>query len=526
MTFAFDRVMRRETPAFGWERELPSTEALLALGGDARIVPAGAQGRNRYGRRTAPEDGVAAFGSCTASTVSRAGFAEAERRREALLFQLDAEPPEAVYTREADRLRGEIGALFAPGSDAEVVLTASGTDLHLLVSQLLAAEAGATPLVLMGEAAETGSGVPAALAGRRFGAGAPFPRAVAVGADEHGMVPGGAPCEIVHIPSRDTPAAVEAAIESLSEAALRAGRRMLIVLADVSKSGRITPGLGAALALKRRHPDEVELLVDACQGRLAPSTVSAYLGCGALVAVTGSKFLGGPAFSAALLVPPAAAARLRGRSLPEGLSGHSARADWPAGWAAGATLRAGANFGLLLRWSAAIEELRAFRALTEDEVAGFLAGFAMVVGAALDQQSNLELLPQGLLQRPGLGAPPSWDRVPSIFTFALRHDEARGGALFDPAEAALAHKLLQTGLSGFSPVPAADLRVELGQPVTLGRPDGTPAAGLRLCASAPLIVEALAGGLGARRRVMDRARAAVAMTAAAVHFVSESGSAS
>jgi hypothetical protein len=95
----------------------------------------------------------------------------------------------------------------------------------------------------------------------------------------------------------------------LATHALAQGRRVLLVLADVSKTGLIAPSLACVTALQRRWPDALDILVDACQFRLAPATLRAYLIHNFMIALTGSKFLTGPTFSGALLIP-AAPARL------------------------------------------------------------------------------------------------------------------------------------------------------------------------------------------------------------------------
>ena len=79
------------------------------------------------------------------------------------------------------------------------------------------------------------------------------------------------------------------------------------------------------------------------------------------------------------------------------------------------------------------------------------------------------------------------------------------------------HRLLRTNLTsdwpgaeGFGP--ASHMRLELGQPVTFGRPGGERAAALRLCVSAPMIVEALESE-ACTQAVLDRARCALAKAA-------------
>ena len=280
------------------EADLPGTAELLCLGGDARIHLEGEDGANRYGCGPRPDDALVAFGSSTASTISPEAFAEADRLRDRLARALDRETPESVYAAETDRVRVELLRLLGlDGQGVDVVLSPSGTDLHLFAGQLIAAGAG-RPLALIPEETETGSGVPAALAGQSLAGPTPLE-------PNSGRRGGFAPIDVQAVSSRSAdgrprpPAEVDAEVAALAEAAAAGGRPVLLVLIDVSKTGLMSPSPACAKALAERFPGQVTVLVDACQLRLSGPTLGAYLDRGALVAVTGSKFLTGPAFSAA-----------------------------------------------------------------------------------------------------------------------------------------------------------------------------------------------------------------------------------
>ena len=96
---------------------------------------------------------------------------------------------------------------------------------------------------------------------------------------------------------------VDAEVSVKVDAAVSSGGRVLLVMVDQSKTGLIAPSSACVAGLHRRHGGCVEVLVDACQLRLAPTALRDYLRQGFMVAVTGSKFLTGPSFSAALLLP-------------------------------------------------------------------------------------------------------------------------------------------------------------------------------------------------------------------------------
>jgi hypothetical protein len=333
--------------------DLPTTSELLTHGGDGRIA-CGSRGSNRYGCSAFPEPDLLAFGSCTASTISPAGFKAADALRRRLRDAASFEPAPVTYDRELGRLRRELGALCGLESvrGLEIIFAASGTDLHLFASQLMVDSCAPAPLIIRVEAAETGRGVPDALAGHHFSDSSALGDSVV----PNSPLDCGRSVEILEVKCRSTDGTLRAAatvdqeVEAATRKAVEAGRRVLITLVDVSKTGLLAPSPACASALRQRFPDRVEVFVDACQFRLAPSTLKAYLDHDFLVAVTGSKFLTGPTFCGALFVPQKSARRLKTRTFPHALRSYSTRADWPRDWAARTSLRNVENYGLLLRW--------------------------------------------------------------------------------------------------------------------------------------------------------------------------------
>lgn len=465
----------RESPL-----DLPSTSQLLASGGDSRIDLA--RGQNKYGCPPFPEPNVLAYGSSTASTITSESFAAAESLRLRLVRTARTKTAAATYARELSRIREEFLNLCElsdlPGVD--VIFAASGTDTHLIAAQLANDATSPGLLVVMTDPAETGSGVPAALAGRHFDSHTALGNTVDAGTAFFG----GGGIEIATVANR-TPdgspraaAIIDAEVQALVVEAALAKRRVLLHLVDVSKTGMITPSLNCALGLRARFPDFVEVLVDACQFRLALRTLRAYLQSGFWVALTGSKFVGGPAFSGALLLPDAD--ELRTHVLPPALRSYSARGDWPMGWTARYALADVANFGLLLRWEAALVELRRFRLLPEPAIRAFLETFASSVRRKLSAESTFQPLPAQEIDRRPLVNQSSWDHTPTIFPFILRRfDSGRAGMPLTREETARVYALLRNG------------EVKLGQPVQCGEFKGTPISALRLCASMPLVVDAV-----------------------------------
>lgn len=427
-------------------RDLPSLGELLISGGDARIALEPDSGLNKYGCQPYPDPQLLAFGSSTASVISPAGFAAADLLRERL--QHAAGTAEVIYEREMQRIRQELLGDISD-SDTRLVFATSGTDAHFIAVQHVA---GCTPIrVVMVEEDETGSGVAVALTGNSTAGVA---------------ARGGGEIELRIVPLRLADGMprllteIDADVSELVGEAVKSGQHVLLIMVDQSKTGLIAPGTACVSALHRLYPDKLNVLVDACQFRIAPPTLRTYLQQGFMVALTGSKFLTGPSFSAALLLPVKFAQR--------------------------AEALAGVNFGLLLRWEAALAELRRFRAVPQAEIVDSLQAFAGAVQARLKNDSHFELLPVPPLDRRPLTEAVSWDHLPTIFPFLLYHPDGR--IPFSRQETLQIYSQLQVSQSADKPV--ALLRCQFGQPVACGTRDGIAVSALRLCISARLISDA------------------------------------
>jgi hypothetical protein len=503
-------------PPPGPQRPL-SAIGLLTAGGDGRIRLDETTGKNQYGCRPFPDERACAFGSSTASVISVDGFSGAERLTERLSQALaQGAHPAELYAAELARIRSEflrlLGVSDLPG--LKTLIARSGTDLHRIVAQLIGLGANEPPLVIACEPAETGSGVAQALGGLSSAA-------VSLRSHVSNFRFSGSPhpCQIVAAAMREpdgqprAPQAIDEEVQALASAAASLGRRVLLVLMDVSKTGLISPSIGCALDLKQRFPSQVEVLVDACQLRIAPPTLRAYLNADFMVAATGSKFMTGPTFSGALLMPDGVARRLSAHGLPMTLAPHTARADWPTGWPGADALPDGSNFGLVLRWQAALDEMTPFMALEPGQVRGFFDAFAAAAAGRMEEDPAFERLAQPTLDRAILHAPKIWDDVQTIHPFVLNGPSGPISA----EETLGVHRLMAMDLGGWARAvgegpdrqAAASLRVQLGQPVSCGQRAGAPVSALRLCASARLAVDALGPGGRGPRAIIDDALAAL-----------------
>ena len=514
---------------------------LLTSGGDTRIDVEPARGLNGYGCSPRPRPEAAAFASSTASSISGPAYAAVEGLRRELLDAALAGNLAPAYGRALEAVRAGVAGYC--GADrlagAEVVLAASGTDTELFAVYAALSQGGGRLVNIILSPDEIGSGVLHAAAGRHYGARAPSGAGVSPGEFVAGFDRVELALEIVE--ARDAAGvprpgvAIEAEIEHRVTAAVRSGAHCLVHLIEGSKTGWSAPEPETLSRLRALHPGALDVVVDACQMRIAPDALGAHLERGFMVQVTGSKFLGGPPFSGALLLPADIAARLDGAMPPPvGLGDYSARGEWPGRWP---VIRSGLperpNLGLLARWTAALSEMRAFDEVASEERVRILAAFAEAVAIAIDSCDATAPVATSPARRTADPGASSWDRIPTIFPFVVMRETAGGGrAALDVAEARKVHRWLNIDLADRLPRNASrdERRIaaracHLGQPVRLSGADGTPRGALRLCASARLVGavafdEAL-GSTSAERlaRVCDDARLALSKVALiARHF--------
>jgi len=191
---------------------------------------------------------------------------------------------------------------------------------------------------------------------------------------------------------------------------------------------------------------------------------------------------------------------MRRNPIPAALRGYSSRADWPMDWDAAASLDQVANFGLLLRWEAALSEIRAFRQIPDEQIIKFLTAFGDAVQAKLRSDPLLEPLPLPSLDREPLVSASSWDHIPSIHPFLIfQPNDAKGRSALDRDQSLRVYQLLQADLSTRKEFGGDDdeshlasLRCQLGQPVACGHRDGVPVSALRVCVGMRMIVQATA----------------------------------
>jgi glutamate/tyrosine decarboxylase-like PLP-dependent enzyme len=492
-------------------------EQLLIAGGGSRLELDPATGLNAYGCAPHPRPDALAFGSSTASSVSARAYAAAEGLRQELIAAARARRLDVALDHAiASVRRGILEACAGTGlGGVEVVLTPSGTDGEYAALHL-ARTGSNTPIVNVVMAPEeTGSGVLAAAQGRHFAHLTPSGEAVSPDAPLAGFDP-----DLIQVPSvpirgsegRPRPLAdIDAEVAVLVEQTVAAGRRCLVHVLAGSKTGLFAPSLDAVRRLRAHSRGEIEVVIAACQMRLSPERIRACLEAGWMVLLSGSKFFGGPPFAGALVVPREVVARARELApLPAGLAGYFSRPEWPQALQhLTSSLPEAVNLGLLLRWHAALTEMRAFQAVPERQRLQIMTALGGAIRGALQGSPHLRPIAVEL-------SGSDWPQT--IFPFEILHGTGADGARpLDLAAARQVHRWLNTDVSSWLPAEAgcsarrlAALHCHLGQAVALGR-----SAALRLCIGAQLVCQtasdhSLGSSLAARlETLIQNARLAV-----------------
>jgi hypothetical protein len=470
---------------------------LLGCGGDPRLRIDPASRVNEYGCQLSPVPDTLSFASSTATSISQRAYDRAGDARDALMRSAIADGFEAAFDARIEAMRDELKAcLGLPRTRVDVVFSPSGTDCQLQALFLTRALLGPALTTIVVAADQTGSGTPNTARGCHFSTATANGNPVQKGEPIAGLArsvdsialrlldDSGDCC-----PQAETDSRVLEAIEK----SVASGSNVLLQIMDSSKFGWRAPSVRCLDEIAVRWPDQVRVVVDACQMRLGRARLRNYLDRGYLVIVTGSKFFTGPAFSGALLAPAALSKVFD--AIPEaapGLRDYFSRSDWPQSWRNLRTLfPVRANFGQWLRWEAALEEIRSYYDVPDDFRLKVLTMFGEGVQRLIAASPSLRLLPPQ--QRETAGCVDDEELAQAtIFPFVIR----RGGRVLSLPDCRKIYRALARAAPDAGPGhggrgdPAIALQACLvGQPVAMGELECQPVAALRICTGARLVTE-------------------------------------
>jgi hypothetical protein len=475
-------------------------DRLLATGGDSRLALNPASGLNEYGCQPSPCPETLSFSSSTATSISERAYERAQAAREGLMRAAIDVGIDAAFDERIEEMRDELRFFLGlTPAIADVVFSPSGTDSQLQALFLARALLGPELVTVVVASDQTGSGTVNTARGCHFSAATANGSRVQKGEPIAGLAPA---VTSVSLPlfgetgQARCHTASDMRVFDAVERAVASGGKVLLQVMDASKFGWRAPSDACLDKITARWPNDVQIVVDACQMRLGRPRLKRYIERGYLVIVTGSKFFTGPPFSGAVLVPGPFARRLDATgAVPPGLLEYSSRSDWPQNWP---VLRAHfpirTNFGQWLRWEAAIEEIGAYYRVPDSFRETALATFGRAVEDLIAASPSLDLLPW---QDRALGEGDEELAQRTIFSFAVRH----GQRLCSLEQCRTLYRTL-AGHAGHSNTVAQPCLI--GQPVALGR-DQQPAAALRISASARLVSEAWSPNIDVAHRNLQRA---------------------
>jgi hypothetical protein len=483
-------------------------DRLLGSGGDPRLTINPASGLNEYGCQPLPCPDTLSFSSSTATSISRRAYDRAREARDSLMQSAIAIGIEAAFDARVEAMREELKAcLGLSRTQADVVFSPSGTDSQLQALFLTRARLGPALTTVIVAADQTGSGTVNTARGCHFNAVTANGSRVRKGEPITGLAHSVNSVALRLFDEagdiRPQPAS-DAMVLGAVESAIAGGNRVLLQVMDSSKFGWRAPSAACLDEISMRWPDQVQVVVDACQMRLSRTRLRNYLDRGYLVLVTGSKFFTGPPFSGALLVPSILAQEVdTAGDIASGLLEYTSRSDWPKNWPGlRSRFPVRANLGQWLRWEAALEEIRAYYSVPDDFRRIALETFGNGVEQVIASSPSLRLLPPQP-RPPGEGVDDDELAQRTIFPFVIeQNDRVLSLEHTKKLYRALAQGVTDTA-SADAPVVAATPCL-IGQPVALGGGEGQPTAALRICAGARLVTEAWSSDADIARKNLQR----------------------
>ena len=443
---------------------------LITSGGDSRSQ-LGPTGLNCYG--SGPNAGSKIqLGSCTCSSPSSRALTAARK----LYQELKQHPsPGLLASEHFEFVRNQLQNLLALPADIDIALTPSGTDVEMLALALVASKTERPIVNVVVGPAEVGSGTCDASAGRHFNS--LTPRGNSSNAQEPVDADLASRVSVTRVAVRNA-LGQQLSIDEIDREvvqtvidAMSTGAHVVVHLVAHSKTGIHAPSLNAIESIKSVLQNDVTIVVDAAQGRLAIDAYRVALQNNCLISLTGSKFFGGPAFCGALLVPKSQRPGKHLAQLPDGFNQFFNQDTIPAAWDSWRTTCSDwINTGLLLRWTAAIAEMEAFYETELDvrEVVFFI--FANEVTNAISASATCSML---LANTDTVSNLPNISSHCSVFTFEV--DGPQQNSLSKAQLKELHQQLNMDPRSSFL----------IGQPVQLGQ----NRCALRVALGAPMIVD-------------------------------------
>ncbi|PIE49102.1 MAG: hypothetical protein CSA39_04340 [Flavobacteriales bacterium] len=468
------------------------TEYLLMSGGDRRLQLSEKTLLNKYGCTPFPRPEAFTFASSTATSISNFAYDNTDRERRKLIESCVKKGMEHTVVEFTQKLKHHLLQALKVKESCEVIFSPSGTDSSLQIAAITQIATKSDILHILVGSDETGSGVPAALKGLHFEENTALNHPVKKGT----AIDGFREVEVLFIPFRDKKGMLKDADEIdrevLDAVKMAQVQKKYVVLhvIDQSKLGYKAPSYEVVHKIKNIRGLNVQIVIDGSQLRFDSEDISHYLKNNYIITITGSKYFTGPPYSGALLIPEKLDRQMMQSKaeLPIGLKSYFNRYDWPQGWPCTITLSEGANFGALMRWNAAIAEMkRYFNTPLLYRNLGIQL-FCNFVDESIRQAPFLEPIyrEENWTHKNDLRG---LKETRSIFPFFI-HDEDK---VLDAEQAKKVYQLLNTNLSSYFEEASLETRklaaqkCHIGQPVEAVHASGIKSAVVRISLGARVI---------------------------------------
>jgi hypothetical protein len=466
---------------------------LMSMGGDDRITIDEEIGYNMYGCKPYPAYSIP-YSSCTGNNISLPAYAYIQSYLNKIRFDIENENLELkqVLKNEFGVIRNKMRNFYELEPSTDIIFGPSGTDMEYMAIVIAEkpSKEGVHNIVL--GANEVGSGIKYAAKAQFFSAITPTKKEQKIG----DYLEGFGHHSSAFIPIRSglgkvySDRQIIANFEKEIQFALSNNKKPLVHILHSTKTGLILPNWDSLLKLKNKYGESVEIIVDACQGRVSIYSINRYLSIGAMVLLTGSKFLSGPSFSGALLLPKFISERIKSiDELPKGLAKFFGQAGLPIEWTTSDNpLYKFENIGLLLRWQAAIYEMNKIFRIPDHRLKYVIDCFNQSVNDMVADADYITLFDHEPNQEvPDYVYSRSPFEIKTIRTILIKRKDDRH---FSQEEAKIIHKALYTDISNI--IDYGDLTktpIQLGQPVKISDVKEEYNATLRIALSSNLISE-------------------------------------
>jgi len=363
---------------------IKSIETIMSEGGDHRITLSEQTGLNKYGCSPYPSI-ILNYGSTTANTISLDAFKFVKMLYLNKLAQFNSKIDyENYYEIEIQSIKKEIKDYFDLNKQTEVILGASGTDLELLIINIGISSKEGQILNIILSPSEVGSGIKDAACGDHFSSKTAlstnnFLIGDSVDKEQDEKI------ETVFIESRDVNSELYSdeillkKIENEIQNGLKNNKRVVLHTIYRSKTGAIIPSKSSTIYLLEKYKGKIDISIDCCQGRVSNDTIHDFISRNAMILYTGSKFVGGPPFSGALIIPQSLKDRVtKNNKISHELVNYFSKEELPNEWTINNLLfnkKNNQNLGLLYRWKSANYEMRRFSQISEQKIIEILSIF-------------------------------------------------------------------------------------------------------------------------------------------------------